>query len=433
MKVLLRLCTMVALFLTLTTEASYAANLLQFSDLQYLGAFRVPAGQNLGYGGYTLGYNPGSSSPGSLFIGCFNTTATIAEISIPTPVNSTNLNNLPTAKLLQPCANPAAGTIGIGASDTQIGGILVFGDKLIVSEYSYYDASKSQTAAFFVKPNATLSQANATGPYTVSAPNIGFVDGWMAPVPSEWQAALKGPIASGNCCLSIISRTSWGPDAFAWDPAQLTNISIAVPSTPLFYYTGQNATIGQWDGLMPNNTTIWWNNAGTGYRDGGVIPNGTRSMLFFGSQGMDPLGMCYGEGTSDPSLNRKQVPNEPGVIYCYDPADRYKGVHGYPYQFQIMAYDLNELAAVAAGTKQPYSILPYAVWPLISGLVGVDGKNNETAGGAVYDPTLQRIYYTTPYTDNSVEYGLPLVQVWQVNTAGSQLTPPTSPSSVQVQ
>jgi len=63
----------------------------------------------------------------------------------------------------------------------------------------------------------------------------------------------------------------------------------------------------------------------------------------------------------------------------------------------------------------------------------VDGKNNETAGGAVYDPTLQRIYYTTPYTDNSVEYGLPLVQVWQVNTAGSQLTPPTSPSSVQVQ
>src|SRR5919109_3000903 len=241
---------------------SYADNLVQFSDLQYLGAFRLPANQNIEYGGYTLGYNPGSGSPGSLFIGCLNTAATIAEISIPTPINSLNLSNLNKAAILQPCADPTAGTtIGIGSSDpAQVGGMLVYGGKLIVSKYVYYDASKSQTAAFFVKPNTNLSQANATGAYKVgNAPSIGFLDGWMAPIPSAWQTALKGPVASGNCCLSIISRTSWGPDAFSWDPAKLTNVNTTVPSTPLVYYTQQNPTLGQWDGLTPNNTTIWWN------------------------------------------------------------------------------------------------------------------------------------------------------------------------------
>src|SRR6185369_2607004 len=100
-----------------------------------------------------------------------------------------------------------------------------------------------------------------------------------------------------------------------------------------------------------------------------------------------------------------------------------------PYQFQIMAYDLNDVAAVAAGTKQPYSVLPYAVWPLTSGLAGVDGQSNQNGGGAVYDPTLRRIYFSTPYTDGQ----LPLIQVWQVNTAGSPSTPPTSPTNLQAQ
>jgi hypothetical protein len=94
-----------------------------------------------------------------------------------------------------------------------------------------------------------------------------------------------------------------------------------------------------------------------------------------------------------------------------------------------MAYDLNNLAAVAAGTKPPYSVLPYAVWPLTSGLVGVDGNSNEKGGGAVYDPILKRIYFSATYTDGV----LPLIQVWQVNTPGGGSSPPTSPNNLQVQ
>jgi hypothetical protein len=418
-KTLVTPCMMTLLFFGFTAVASYADNLVQFSDLQYLGAFRLPTNQNLDYGGTALGYNPGSSSSGSLFITCLNTNGTVAEVSIPAPVNSSNLNNLNRASIIQSCGDPTAGsTVGIGSGSSKIGGMLVSEGKLYTSVYLFYDAGASQTAWLFVKPNTNLSQANASGAYTIdNSPNsAGFLDGWMAPIPSVWQTALKGTVASGNCCLSIISRTSWGPAAFAWNPAQLTNVNTTVAATALLYYTQQNPTLGQWNDSTPvNNTTVWWENSGTGYRSGGVIPVGTRSILFFGSQGTGPF--CYGSGGTSGAD-------------CYDPVDSNKGLHGYPYQFQIMAFDLNDLAAVAAGTKQPYSVLPYAVWPLTTGIIGVGGGDDEYAGGAVYDPTLKRIYFSTPYADGT----LPLIQVWQVNTAGGGATvPPDPPINLEIQ
>ena len=408
-KIRIILSTIATIFLSLTSVASYAENLIQFSDLQYLGAFRVPS--SIEYGGTALAYNPGN--PGSLFITCLNTSGQVAEISIPTPKN-VSVSSLNSASLLQSCKDPTAGaTQGLGGSgSSKIGGMLVYGGKLYTSVYLFYDADGSQNAWLYVKSNTNLSQSNASGAYKVgsNAPNVGFLDGWMAPVPSAWRAALGGPIASGNCCLSIITRTSYGPAAFAWDPARLTSVSTPVSATPLLYYPSSNHTLGDWNGPPPNNTTIFWNNSGTGYRGGGIIPDGTRSILFFGSQGTGSF--CYGEGSA-----------------CNDPVDNSKGNHGYPYRFQIMAYDLNNLAAVAAGTKQPYSVLPYAVWPLTSGIIGVDGKSDNGGGGAVYDPILKRIYFSTTYTDGA----LPLIQVWQVNTpGGSSLTVPIAPDTIQV-
>jgi len=401
--------------LTVTTPP-----LLQQSNLTYLGAFRVPANQNIDYGGEVLGYNPGSSSPGSLFIGCLTTAGTIAEVSVPTPVNSTNINNLNTAKLLQPCADPTAGgTVGIGSGSSKIGGMLVYNGKLITSQYLYYDGNSSQTNAFFVKPNTNLSQTNASGAYAIgNAPNIGFVDGWMASVPSAWQAALKGPIASGNDSLPIITRTSWGPDAFAWDPAQLTNVNTTVPSTPLLYYSSQNPTLGQWNSTTSvNDTSVYWENSGSGYH-GAVIPDNASSILFFGAQGMGSF--CYGPGTGNQSLAGTFCdPTDTVDTCCYDPVINSKGLHGYPYEYRIMAFNLNDLAAVTAGTKQPWQVKPYAVWPLTSGYAGMDGTSNSDAGGAVYDPTTQRIYFSAPYGDGT----LPLIHVWQVNTGGGSSAP----------
>ena len=57
---------MTVLFFSLIAVAGHAANLVQLSDLQYLGAFRVPQGttdtNTFNYGGTSLAFNPANNS-----------------------------------------------------------------------------------------------------------------------------------------------------------------------------------------------------------------------------------------------------------------------------------------------------------------------------------------------------------------------------------
>ena len=57
---------------------------------------------------------------------------------------------------------------------------------------------------------------------------------------------------------------------------------------------------------------------------GVVFPEGSSSVLFFGTQGTGVP--CYGEGTPDRSRDRQPVAGTGGaVVYCYDPASGGKG------------------------------------------------------------------------------------------------------------
>jgi hypothetical protein len=87
-----------------------------------------------------------------------------------------------------------------------------------------------------------------------------------------------------------------------------------------------------------------------------VFPSGSRSLLYFGTQGIGKF--CYGEGTSDPSLNGKPTPD--GTIWCYDPDNSSKGTHAYPYVPEVWAYDARDLLAVRRGLKKPWQVKPYA-------------------------------------------------------------------------
>lgn len=387
--------------------------------MTYLGAFRVPNEWNgsdvttLNYGGNALGFNPDRGGSGSLFISCFSPGNLVSEISIPTPVRSTNVADLPTASTLQPCQDSTAGgTVSTGGDSTMIGGLLVYNHQLYTTKYVYYDATSSQTNAFYRKANTNLAQANAVGAARVEAGlNEGFVDGAMSPIPAKWQSALHGTVAVGNNSLSIITRTSWGPAAFGWNPASFVNATTPSPATPLVYYSDAHPTLGTWNGPTPNFTSSWWNMAGTNGYPGMVIPEGYSSVLYFGAQGMGPF--CYGEGTADPALAGHSTPD--GSVWCYDPVNDSKGTHGYPYRYQVMAYDLSDLAEVAAGKKLPYDVVPYDVWPLTAGYPAMDGKTNQMAGGAVFDPVSRRIYFSAPGSDRLAQYSsMPLVHVWQL-------------------
>jgi hypothetical protein len=350
--------------------------LLPRSALTYLGAFRVPnqdgAGNSLGYAGHALSYNPAHHS---LFFGGHDWYQELCEIGIPAAITLTQ-----TAPILQDCVDVSEGRLGqVDDGTVKLGGTLPYGGRLIVSAYSYYDADANQALSHFASGFDLDAAGDIQGPYAVGD-WAGIVSGYMAQVPAEWQAALGGPALTGNCCLSIISRTSYGPAVSVFDPDDV-GAQNPVPAAPLLYYPAAHP-LADWDA-----TSDYFN--GSTNIVGVAFPPGSRSVLFFGRQGIGPF--CYGTGDE-----------------CSDPVDPYKGTHAYPYIHQVWAYDALELQAVAEGSKQPWEVLPYALWHLDE----MDAAGGATIAGAAYDPASGRVYITERYGEE------PLVHVYQISAPG---------------
>jgi hypothetical protein len=369
--------------------------LLQKANLIYEGAFRVPnAGASstntFDYGGTALGFNPINNS---IFLTGHDWYQRTAELKIPAIVNSSNLNSLNTATLLQGFSDETEGKLDSINSDTtnaaKIGGHLVYNNKLIVTGYSYYDSSGSQSTSHFTRPLSLSTTGQVTGPYLVGS-DPHFTDGYMTLIPPEWQASFGGPALTGMCCLSITSVQSNGPSISVFNPNLTTQ-----PATRLLGYPLSNP-------LRDGSTTNSVYNL-TAKVSGVVFPNGTRSVLFFGRIGVGTY--CYGEGST-----------------CNDPADPSKGTHAYPYVYQVWAYDANDLLAVKNGTKQQYQPQPYAIWSFT--LPFEDNLNMHYLGGAAYDPATNRIYVSQLSSDGAG----PVIHVFQVQggTTVTTLPPPTN-------
>jgi len=383
--------------------------LIQFADLIYAGAFRLPDhfvnGDGFTIGGRPVAFNPARNS---LFIGSRN--GRLAEVSIPTPVRSADINALPFASFLQGFYDPTEGNMWQIANDgASIDGILVHGDRLYGSASIYYDANNTQRASHYSR-STTLSAPSFVGMAPVwQADMTGFVSGYMANVPAEWQARLGATALTGQCCLPIAWRTSWGPSAFGWNPSQLGSRNL-VPATPLLYYPHDHHTLGHWDASGSAY-------GGTTQINGVAIIAGTRTLLYFGRNGTGPF--CYGNGTADQSLVGKLGPDN--EIYCYDPTSPAKGQHAYPYQYQIWAYDLNDLAAVKAGTKQPWDVMPYGVWPFAL----PTAEPMVRIGGVGYDSASQTIYVSQLLADQDGYGYRPLIHALKVgNTTGAPMPAP---------
>lgn len=398
-----------------------AGKLLQFSDLQYQGAFRVPQGDygsptysGFNFGGTGLTFNPGNNS---LFMVGHAWYQLVGEISIPPEKIASDLSALNTAEMLQPFADPTEGNrshlgeggAAVNTSGTPLGGFLVWDDKLIGTAYGYYDAASVVKLSHYVSGLELAKPDDFQGMYQVGekpgVPNPAFVDGYMAKIPQEWQRAFGGPALTGNCCLSIISRTSLGPAASVFDPDQLGKEN-PVEATPVVGYPIDNATLGRYGDKDPE---ALFN--GSMSINGMVFPEGSQSVLFFGSRGKGEF--CYGEGVSDPELHNTHCdPKYPTVLCCYDPVNGAKGGHSYPYVFLVMAYDVRELLQVKNGEKKMWEVRPYGVWEL--DLPFAD--DNRRILGAAYNPLSQKIYLAQGGGDRPGCCGsLPLIHVYRLN------------------
>jgi|KBSMisStaDraftv2_1062788.scaffolds.fasta_scaffold01321_5 hypothetical protein len=338
------------------------------TQLTYLGKFTLPSGFE--YGGRGLAYNPARNS---LFVSGFTRSPITAEVSIPAVGGQ--------ASMLQPLADPTegrSGQVNNDSNDHVAGGYLVSNGKLIVSVYAYYDGSSTAVLSHFTRPLSLSTKGQVVGPVRVGSMNAGFYAGYMTDIPAEWQTKLGGKAITGQAHISIISRTSYGPAAFAFDPENMS----ATGAKPLVYYDITHPTLGTWDHTS-QGTKIANPDPYVGIADeitGVVFPRGGSSVLFFGRHSTS---VCYGDGSP-----------------CGDPTDSSKGTHGYPYQPVMLVYDANDFAAVRAGTIQPWQVLPKLKWVLPF----TDSTDAYHISGAAYDPATNRIYVGQYFThgDNSI-------------------------------
>ena len=392
---------------------SFAQVLLQQSDLVYEGAFRVPTGKlganqmvGFAFGGTALAYNPANDS---LFVVGHVYDQMTAEIGIPQIVDSNNRDNLRTANVLQSFSDALEGNLEAvdpgEANGFRIGGQLVYGNQLYISDYTYYDADSTQVTSHFGRPLNLSTHGQLKGPYRVGSAGAGFVSGYMTAIPAEWQSSFGGPALTGNCCLSIISRTSLGPAASVFDPSDI-GVENPVPATQVLGYPIDHPTLGTWGGDGSAHPIY---NMSTEVK-GIVFPQGTSTVLFFGRTGLGTP--CYGTGSD-----------------CGDPVDGSKGTHGYPYGYYAWAYDANDLLAVKNNLKQPWEVVPYASWAFDLPF----GTGEARILGAAYDPANQRIFLSQSGGDAYGLDPLPIIYAFRVNAAGgSGPTAPAAPTGLRL-
>lgn len=365
--------------------APAALPLLSGTDLRYLGTFRLPDEDSrkitLHYGGHALGM---AADGQSMYYGCVYSGGA-ARVSIPEIGGR--------AEILEPCRGvPNLKALDDGDPNPKVlGGILAWNGRLIVSGYATYDAGHNVTKSHW----AGETLATAEGPFAVGGEEPGLVAGYMTLVPGEWRTLFGGPALTGQCCISIISRSSYGPAVSVFDPDEV-GVKRRASAKMLVGYPDDHQTLGPYD--TPNR---YFSSV---VQMGGIaFPSGTRSVLFIGRHG---TGYCYGEGTKDPALHFKPHPR--GTWWCYDPTNGDKGPHGYPYRHFVWAYDANDLVLVKQGRKAPWSLTPYATWslPEMSG-----GTGNAWINGAVYDATRRRIYV--------VPTNEPIIHVYEVKAPGA--------------
>jgi hypothetical protein len=148
-------------------------------------------------------------------------------------------------------------------------------------------------------------------------------------------------------------------------------------------------------GIFSFSPAVWtdaWNYPGF------CIPHGTNSILFFGRTG-NAFTRYYNDHSQ------------------YDPQYPETGPRAYPYYYRCWAYDLNDLAAVKAGTKTSYEVNPYAVWNFSLPI----WSNGSELNGLCYDHVNRNIIISQQGPgDGAGNFGECIFHVIRVNNAVSQ-------------
>ena len=394
-----------------------AAGLLQPDDLEYRGAFRLPdAPGDYGWewGGHGLAYcpegdpgGPADGYPGSLFGTGHDWYQQVSEVSIPVPVVSAgkNLEELNAASTLQPFSDIKGGlfpAFEIPYCDLEYlpprGG--QGSGKLYFCWHDHLQIAASFPTHGWCETD--LSAPRSAGPWYVGSYDTYSTTDYLFAVPEDWAAAHVGGRSLATGRFRDGGQGGQGPCIFAlapWQHGDPPPAQAVLSAVPLLLYSTtywDDPHGGAYAMDRYHHSDMW---AGAAWLTAGA----DSAVVFVGTKGR---GECWYGNQDGP---------------CLDCEDR--GWWSTYFDGEMIFYDPADLAAVAAGTMQPYEPQPYAVMSLDHLLYHVvSPQMRHHVKAASFDRAGGLLYVFEPLADSD----RPLVHVWKVSGGGP--TPPPSPT-----
>lgn len=416
------------------------ARRLHPGDFVYQGAFRLPDSFNWGALGMSF-YPLGDAGRGSLLVtgfqaisspdhpteACWDASwdcyAFHGQVSIPVPEVSPDWEALPVAELRGEMTSFDQGLVSeVSRENVFVGDIEYFPrtgtqaeDKIYGAANFWYPegdfgdvsfptiwmanlAGSGAQGLFHVGPQAPPFHGRKTGSYLFTAPQ------WYADQYLGGRRLITGRSRGtplGNDTPVSILAGSQGPTFFAFHALDSDAPSGNLDALPMLYYrvkfpgcAGPN--IGPADDCDYPGFTMC-----DDWTGGAFLDQGSRqAVLLLGWKGLGRN--CYGN------------------VECSDPCGAVQGYHCNPYERQVLFYDVHALGAIAQGDRDPWSVLPYAIWRPRE--FYLSGNVCWNAGGMAVDPHTGRIFM--------IERGLggednaAVVHVWRLASNQRQSSQP---------
>ncbi|WP_340198576.1 hypothetical protein [Ascidiimonas sp. W6] len=268
------------------------SDLLQISDLNYVGAFRLSGDtygeSSINYASGAMAYNNDNHS---IYIVGHAQVNAIAEFPVPALLDETDITALNVSEPLQDF-HTVLNAVDNPSNVNRINGMLYKNEQLVINAEVWYDASgRNRNTSLVVRDANNIGTSQIDGYYQMDG--AAHAAGYLSPIPNEWHERFNAEYLTGwSSVNSIISRYSYGPSLFTFDLNGLLNTSSnsgSIETVPFmnFSFNDQNYI------TPPSNDPgeAVWNYLAKGMY--GFIVPGTRTFAVFGSAGGIDSGIGY--------------------------------------------------------------------------------------------------------------------------------------------
>ncbi len=416
-----------AAFGLLAFAAVSAAETFEAGNFRYLGAFRLPSEGWVVQGSWTdqLSWckgieayypagDPGGDAdgfPGSLYGVGHDWTTPMYEISIPAPVVSDDLADLPVAALLQ---GPSLVLEGVASDEDQLKGIEwlpaqigMTEAKLHVSFGKHYQYNRRPTHGWV---NLDLSDPDPQGPWFVGSEDQVSdlnTNEYIFTIPKDFADAHLGGKRLA-CGRHREGQVATGPSVIAYGPWQSGDPPPAdaeLSARPLVLYKDLSLE----DGIDGH---CWADN----WTGGAWLHSEEKaSVAIIGTKGFGDCWYGWQDGTT-----QEECESWPGGCEANGYGGSNRGYYASYFKTVILLYDPDDLAAVANGALTSWDIQPYYMLDITPYMIQPESTYEVQTGGVAFDEARGYLYITEKRGDPS--HAKPVVHVFALD--GTFVAPP---------